>query len=550
MSDVIGRVTSTKDQPSSANTFYFWVKDDVIVNLFDFVSVDNVANTRTVGIIKDLFFPTEAEGHLTNYISSDFGDINAMPPSNVVSSCIAKVDVLGNTGKTSKLTRSGKICLWYPPKNFAEVRLASSSEIDEVLGTSLINPGDEIPSGFIINSNDHIKPIYYDKKYLLGPEAGHLNISGISGLATKTSYAMFLLWMIFQKQANDTCAILFNVKQRDLLYIDEPATDLAHIDYELYKSLNITNVGPFDNVTYLFPAGLRDIDTVYGGSKQNVEFYSYQFLDVHDEISFLFSDVYDPSYTLASICEWLKDRNNLRINTKKYSIYIDSWSSLRYLPADAYPSEAVGNANKLGVVGRFQRHLARVLDSNIFKDTKGANEVYLGEYIANRLTGGRIFVVDIQPFEKNETIQGFIIGDIINRVLTQIRNTPAGQRPKNIIFFIDELNRYVPNRPGEPSALAQQIIELARVGRAEGITLFGAEQFMSGINHQVYENCANIVLGRSKSTELSKEAYSFLDKETKFYASKLQPGEMIIINPLLSQPVKIIFPKPPYRRQS
>ena len=34
-----------------------------------------------------------------------------------------------------------------------------------------------------------------DSKYLIGPEGAHLNISGISGLAAKTSYAMFLLYL-------------------------------------------------------------------------------------------------------------------------------------------------------------------------------------------------------------------------------------------------------------------------------------------------------------------------------------------------------------------
>ncbi|GHS85134.1 hypothetical protein AGMMS49957_00560 [Synergistales bacterium] len=32
-----------------------------------------------------------------------------------------------------------------------------------------------------------------NSKFLLGPEGSHLNISGISGLASKTSYAMFLM---------------------------------------------------------------------------------------------------------------------------------------------------------------------------------------------------------------------------------------------------------------------------------------------------------------------------------------------------------------------
>lgn len=536
--EIIGRITSTKDQPSSSNTFYFWVKNDMIVNLFDFVSVENVADTRTIGVIKDLIFPTEAEGHLTNYISSDFGNISAEPPSNVIGSCVAMVDVLGNTGRQSSLSRTGKTQLWYPPKNFSSVNFASSDEIDEALGIPRIPDEDKITGGFLINSNDFIKQIYYDRRYLLGPEAGHLNISGTSGLATKTSYAMFLLWTIFQKQSRDTCAILFNVKQRDLLYIDEPANDLEEIDKKLYREMEVEKIEPFQNVIYLFPKGKRNINNIYTTSKPNIIEYSYLLWDVYDEIDFLFSDINDPRYTIASICEYIK------LNKQKVP---STWSGLKEY--DGYPKDVTGTTNKTGVIQRFKRHLGRITSDSIFKDKRSQNEVYLGEFIANRLNNSHIFVVDIQPFEKNIHIQGFIVGDIVKRVLEKIQNSPD-ERPKNIIFFIDELNRYVPNRPGEPSALAEQIIELARVGRAEGVTLFGAEQFMSEINHQVYENCANIVLGRTGSTELSKQAYSFLDKETKMFATKLQHGEMIIANPLLSQPLKIIYPKPPYHRQS
>lgn len=38
-----------------------------------------------------------------------------------------------------------------------------------------------------------------DSRFLIGPEGAHLNISGISGLAAKTSYAMFLLKAIQDK---------------------------------------------------------------------------------------------------------------------------------------------------------------------------------------------------------------------------------------------------------------------------------------------------------------------------------------------------------------
>jgi hypothetical protein len=36
-------------------------------------------------------------------------------------------------------------------------------------------------------------PVHFNSHFLIGPEGAHLNISGISGLASKTSYAMFLL---------------------------------------------------------------------------------------------------------------------------------------------------------------------------------------------------------------------------------------------------------------------------------------------------------------------------------------------------------------------
>ena len=44
----------------------------------------------------------------------------------------------------------------------------------------------------------HEAPVFLDCDFLLGPEAAHLNISGVSGLATKTSAIAFLLGSIFQ----------------------------------------------------------------------------------------------------------------------------------------------------------------------------------------------------------------------------------------------------------------------------------------------------------------------------------------------------------------
>jgi hypothetical protein len=53
-----------------------------------------------------------------------------------------------------------------------------------------------IPVG-LYTSAGRDAPVYLDADFLLGPEAAHLNISGVSGLATKTSAVEFLLASIF-----------------------------------------------------------------------------------------------------------------------------------------------------------------------------------------------------------------------------------------------------------------------------------------------------------------------------------------------------------------
>jgi hypothetical protein len=79
-----------------------------------------------------------------------------------------------------------------------------------------------------------------DKRYVLGPEGGHVNIAGISGLATKTSYAMFLIQSILQTVgAKDIAVVLLNVKQNDLLVIDKPRRNPKPEDIELWEFLGL-----------------------------------------------------------------------------------------------------------------------------------------------------------------------------------------------------------------------------------------------------------------------------------------------------------------------
>ena len=51
---VVGKSIVTKQFPSTMDLYWFIVEDNVVVNPFDFVSVDNINNSVSIGIIKDI----------------------------------------------------------------------------------------------------------------------------------------------------------------------------------------------------------------------------------------------------------------------------------------------------------------------------------------------------------------------------------------------------------------------------------------------------------------------------------------------------------------
>ena len=75
------------------------------------------------------------------------------------------------------------------------------------------------------------EPVYLDVDFLDGTKGAHVPIRGLSGGATTTSYATFLLYSLFYSgvlgaEATNTKALIFNVKGEDLLFLDHPNTKL------------------------------------------------------------------------------------------------------------------------------------------------------------------------------------------------------------------------------------------------------------------------------------------------------------------------------------
>ena len=244
MSDrkLIGRVSATEKYPSSCDDFQFWLSDDAILSPFDIVRVENKTDDSvTYGVVQDILHITDGTGHLSNYVSSDFGNVDTTPMTRRLSLSYAKVSVIHNTKEN-----------FMPVFEGSPVYTADSNDIEIALGLDNIDEKTAIPAGLMKASNNVAVPIKYNGDFLIGPEGAHMNISGISGLATKTSYVMFLLKAIQHKYKDDVAIIVMNVKGDDLLHVHQPNEKITPAQREEWDTLGVP-CEPFENVKYLYP---------------------------------------------------------------------------------------------------------------------------------------------------------------------------------------------------------------------------------------------------------------------------------------------------------
>src|SRR5262245_15960947 len=113
--------------------------------------------------------------------------------------------------------------IYVPPEPGALVRRASGPERDGALYF------DQMERRIPIGVGRDGEPLYINAEFLDGTRGAHVSISGISGVATKTSFATWLLYSVFRPgvlggagDTTNTRALIFNVKGEDLLFLDHP----------------------------------------------------------------------------------------------------------------------------------------------------------------------------------------------------------------------------------------------------------------------------------------------------------------------------------------
>ncbi|WP_458743511.1 ATP-binding protein [Candidatus Nitrosocosmicus sp. T] len=580
---------------NSIDSFWIIIKPEILINPFDFISVENVQNTKTIGIVKELKrIYLDLESIAKNQYSSLL-NLNMNTDEKLgYGLTVAKIEVIANrqfvasgqeeyfsndSSHSKKPVKSKNLSINMPVQ---EGKLVTFATIEEVI-SSLGIPEMEhpIPSGVISMTNDSKIPIDLDVTYVFGPDTTHVNATGISG-NMKTSYLLFLLQVLHQKLSDEGISIiLFNTKEKDLLYLDKERDEDYTLEDKQVLDLLGLNLTPFSNVKYFLPRGKDGKPNSAHIPDKNYMTYSFELPDVYDRLELLFSSetTLDPQHNISSILNYIYEFwPNLSQggNDKRNSDKIETWTDL--INFTDYPEEIVTHKTTLlkfqGMIQRYRKPFTLFVDKKV-------TSTYLGKEI-KKMKRNEVFVIDIARLSTLDE-QAFVVGDVMRTInemysVGHVNNhdddfdgadaeidhekentiTNTAKKPKYIVIFIDEVNRFLPR--GESgstglgvsmsnrSAVAEELLKTLITGKSRHCILFSAQQFKSQIDPSINENTGLHVITKLGLSELSSNSYSMVDDTTKSVISKLHKGEFILVHPAFRHPIKITIPKPTFKR--
>lgn len=551
--ETIGRIIATEKQPSTIEEFTFWTRKDLKLKPFDVVVVDHIKDasgedSKTFGVVEEISHMTDSPSALAGYISSDFGDVDARSYTERIGMNYVKCKVVGNDKG-----------IYIPVQEGRKVHLAEKEQIMEALGLKDVkNP---LPAGYIEmydGENKETLPVFFNSHFLIGPEGAHLNISGISGLASKTSYAMFLMKAIqdYAVKGNESVAfIMMNVKGTDLLKIDQKNERKKELDLikPVYDLLNM-EMKPFEQVKYYYPFAKEY--TTYTYEKESVlkerlanktaAQFKYLFETDEDKecLDLLFANVDDPNETIESIVNFIMANSG--------DFYgVETWEDFLQVVKSYTQSDKKNTTKEISVMSwrKFYRLFNKSYQKckQMFTNKLGDDGVRLRDEIAN-INKNDVMVIDVAKLD--EESQGFVFGDVMRAVYNLklgASKRPDEEIPDRIIIFIDELNKYASSDVPKSSPILHQLLDITERGRSLGIVLFGAEQFVSDIHRRVKGNCATQAFGRTNAIEITREDFRFVPSVYKTMLTRMRQGEYIIQNPVFRSMLHINFPLPIYK---
>jgi DNA helicase HerA-like ATPase len=398
--------------------------------------------------------------------------------------------------------------------------------------------------------------MFLNADFLDGSRGAHVSISGISGVATKTSFATFLLYSVFRSgvlggagETANTRALIFNVKGEDLLFLDHPNSRLDAATEASYARLGLV-AGPFPDVRVYAPprAGdssgtpdvssrLTGVDAFYWTLQEFCadRLLPYVFADADDERQQYTMVVHSVTAHLARIAQ--PAEGGVAVDGTRLNSYADLVDYLvEQITDDATRGQWAGSAVGLGTVNAFARRL--------IGSKKDLSRLIRGDlatrrpHAINTAESAQVTVVDLHNLP--DRAQRFVVGVTLRSEFE--RKEKAGTAKPLLFVVLDELNKYAPREGTSP--IKEVLLDIAERGRSLGVVLIGAQQTASEVERRIVANSAIRVVGRLDPAEASRPEYGFLPPAQRQRALLAKPGTMFVSQPEIPVPLCIEFPFP------
>jgi DNA helicase HerA-like ATPase len=529
----VGQVAGTED--ATPLQFSVAIQDGAYLQLDDVIvterDVPGVGTVSTAGVVTEV----RARHEGASFDSDVFLISEGILPAQLQE--IAEVAT----------TRVDPEC-YVPPRPGAAVRRAVGEERAQALYFDQMDH--RVPVGLGRDG----EPIYVNLEFLDGTRGAHVSISGISGVATKTSFALFLLHSLFtsgvlgRRQLNAK-ALVFSVKGEDLLFLDRPNSRLEESGRRQYEQLGLPTK-PFESAGFYAPPvpGATNGRPNVSGRTSGVNAFwwtlhefcrdgllPYAFADAEDDRNQYTSVIHQVTARLKRDAVEADDAGAVTIagrTARTYDQFVDVIADLVGGDDDTR-REWAGPVTGMGTVNAFVRRLRssqRALGSIVHGDMPNT----AGRVIST--ANQQVTVVDLHSL--TERAQRFVVG-----VVLQAETEAKEARSGGLLFtMIDELNKYAPREGGSP--IKDVLLDIAERGRSLGIILIGAQQTASEVERRIVSNSSIRVVGRLDSAEAGRPEYGFLPASQRTRATLARPGTMFVSQPQIPVPLAVEFPFP------
>ncbi len=590
----IGKVGSPSGKEATSDQFYFWVDRTALVEATQIVHTSsNIGGQefRFFAIVEQVYRVSDKAN-----IADEWGATDGNSEED------ATFNGQGVTYASARILRADPP-VFTPPLEQSKVYVCN----DEETGLAYGSDENEAPltlgkiknGGSVLAGSGQI-----DMNYLIGVSGGHMNVNGVAGRGTKSSFLLFTIYMMLkeaERQAKENpgdatrlqvVPIILNVKGYDLFYIDRRNKNYNQEKHgAAWDAMGIENPQPFTGTRFFAPQMPNADISVPTGSRGAVEAYSWSLADIIESglLMYLFAseDADDMNFSalVLDIESWLTQedvqsdgtlKRKLRNNSLLFSKNTSDKTSENKNDGDVAENEETSfqfnsdsnNFDSNAVPQTFDQLAAwvknvsqaiphqwnshhtgtwRKLHRRLIKLLHEGKGVLRRTDIKGRPLNLVIrqnsapIVIDLNSLAKVPSLQRFVVATIFNQLLED-RTGPNAVNGLVYLVALDELNRFAPRSAKD--AITKLIETVAAEMRSVGIILLGAQQQASKISERVFENAGIHVVGRSGSLEMSQPMWRFLNEKTRAKAAILQVDEKLLIQDSFREPMHVRVPFP------